>query len=125
MRSFDMAKSAILVLSIVLAGAGCHKKSGVAVLTPEQVPVAVEDAFKGAGPEVKDLAAEVVSSLQNKEAPKAYGKLQNLSSRSDLTPEQREAAMRAIWALNEQLAAAAARGDQNADEMLKKYRATK
>ena len=125
LRNFDLVKAGGVLLAISLAATGCKKSASPAVLTPEQVPGAVENAFKEASPEIKDLANAVVTSLQNKEEPKAFDALQNLSNRPDLTPEQREAAMRAVIALNFQLAAAAAKGDKSAEEMLEKYRATK
>ena len=113
---------------LLLAGwlaTSCKKAGTPVAITPEQIPNTVQTAFKGAAPEVESLANDVAASLQNKEEPKAFEQLQALSWRPDLTPEQREAAMRAMRALNEQFAAAAAKGDKTAEEMLQKYRATK
>ena len=110
---------------LLLAGwlaTSCKKAGTLVAITPEQIPSTVQTAFKGAAPEVESLANDVAASLQNQEEPKAFEQLQALSWRPDLTPEQREAAMRA---LNEQFAAAAAKGDKTAEEMLQKYRATK
>jgi len=125
MKDFTIPKAAVILLSLAIIAAGCKKDGNRATLTPEQIPAAVQNAFKDATPDVKTLADEVAASLQNKEEPRAFGELQVLSSRPDLTPEQREAAVRAIHALNIQLALAAARGDKNAEEMLQQYRATK
>ena len=125
MRILAIFPVAVLVLSVALMATACKKSGNRAVLTPEQIPATVQSAFKDAAPDVKSVAEEATAALQNKEEPKAFEQLQALSWRPDLTPEQREAAMRAIRALNEQFAAAAAKGDKNAEEMLQKYRATK
>ena len=125
MKYFNIPKAAAIVTSFAIMAAGCKDSGNRAALTPEQIPTTVQNAFKDAAPDVKSLADDVAASLQNKEDPKAFGELQVLSARPDLTPEQREAAVRAIHTLTLQLAAAAAKGDQNAEEMLQQYRATK
>ena len=125
MRIFAFFPAALLILSIGLLATACKKSEKPVVITPEQIPATVQTAFKDAPPDIKSFAEDAAASIQNKEEPKAFEQLQALSWRPDLTPEQREAAMRAIRALNEQFAAAAAKGDKTAEEMLQKYRATK
>ncbi len=125
MRDFSLFKSAVIVFSFAFFAAGCKPSANRAALTPEQIPGTVTNAFREAAPEVKNLADEVAASLHNQEEPKAFWELQELSARPDLTPEQREAALRATLALNIRLQAAAAKGDKNAEEMLQRYRATK
>ena len=125
MRNFALFPVTAIILLLALLAAACKKSEKPVVITAEQIPVTMQSAFKDAAPDVKSFAEDAAASIQNKEEPKAFEQLQALSWRPDLTPEQREAAMRAIRALNEQFAAAAAKGDKTAEEMLQKYRATK
>jgi hypothetical protein len=116
----------ILSLCFVLAVAsGCSRNRAPAPLPADQAPAVVEKAFKEADPQVKTAATEVVEALQRKDHIKAFFELQDLSSRSDLTPEQREAASRSMLSVNEQLRSAASQGDQQAAEALQAYRARK
>lgn len=116
----------VLSICFVLAVAGgCSRNQAPAPLPADQAPSVVENAFKEADPQVKTAATEVVEALQRKDNIKAFFELQDLSSRSDLTPEQREAASRSMLSVNEQLRAAASQGDQQAAEALQVYRARK
>ncbi len=112
-------------IACLLMAVGCGEKKAAEPLAVEQVPNAVENAFKEAPPEVKNSANEVIAAVQGKDEPKALVDLQNLSARSDLTPEQREAANRSIISLNQKLSEAAAQGDQRAAQALEVYRARK
>ena len=105
--------------------AGCGNKGGMAAAQQQGSPKAIEDAFKDAKPEIRAEADQVAAAIQNQEAPKAFMQLQQLSSRPDLSSEQSVAAARAMAAVRGQLAAAAARGDKAAAELLEMYRSTK
>jgi hypothetical protein len=128
--TFCVRKSAIgfpLVCAVLIAlAAGCGRKRAVPEGIPQQeVPSTIQSAFSEATPEVKAAADEVVRSIQNQEATKAFLRLQQLSSRPDLTAEQSDAAARAMVSVRVQLQAAAARGDKAATEILELYRSTK
>jgi hypothetical protein len=126
-----MAGSSLFRTPILFAGcalalaAGCSRNEAPKALSADQVPAAVESAFKEAPPEAKTTAAEVVSSLQGKDDVKAFFDLQALSGRNDLSPEQRQVAARSMLSMNERLRAAAAQGDQRAAQALQLFRSSK
>src|SRR4051794_18405282 len=101
-----MAGSSLFPTQILFAGfalalaAGCGRNEAPKPLSADQVPAAVEDAFKEAPPDAKTAAAGVVSSLQGKDDVKAFFDLQSLSARNDLTPEQRQVATRSMLSMN-------------------------
>lgn len=104
---------------------GCGRDANPPPLSSEEVPAAVEGAFKDANADLQNSAKEVVSAIQGKDEGKALIDLQTLFSRPDLTPDQREAAARSMNSLNEKLRTAASQGDQRAAEALQIYRARK
>lgn len=111
--------------AMVLALAGCSKKTtATAPLPMEQVPQAVESAFKSAPQEASVAATEAVTAVREDD-PNALANLQDLSSRSDLNDEQRAVAARAMAAYLKQLHEKAEKGDKKADEAIQQYRATK
>jgi hypothetical protein len=110
--------------ALLVVGFGCKEKAPQ-VLSAEQVPAAVESAFKDATGDAKTTANEVVAAIQSKDEAKALVDLQTLFSRPDLTPEQREAANSSMISLNERLRALAAQGDKKAQEALDTYSARK
>ena len=85
----------------------------------------IQTAFQGANPEVKEAANEVVSAIQNQDEPRALVQLQALSANPLLTPEQRAATIRSMMSVLARVQTAAANGNTAAEEMLKKYRASK
>lgn len=114
-----------LCLALLLA-AGCSQEAGPPKpIAVEQTPASLEEAFKGAKPEVKKLADDAVAALGAKDYTKAVFALQSLSARSDLTPPQRDVASRSLLAVNKALAEQANSGDQNAQQTLQFRRATK
>jgi hypothetical protein len=126
MAGSSLFRTHILAACCALAlAAGCDRYEAPKPLAAEQVPAAVENAFKDATPEVKSSAAEVVNSIQGKDEVKAFFELQNLTSRNDLTPEQREVASHSMLSMNERLRAAAAQGDQRAAQALQAFRSSK
>jgi hypothetical protein len=127
---FGLSQLSTLPANLILASAlalfaGCSRNTPPPALPADQVPAAVENAFKEASPDAKNSASEVVSSLHNKDEVKAFLELQSLSSRTDLTPEQRQAAARSVLSMNERLRVAAEQGDQRAAEALQGYRSRK
>ena len=126
-RSMSCAPRIIFVLALVVAlASGCKKQPvAVAPLPVEQVPTTIEKAFQQAAPEVRQDATAALSALQNQNEPKAFFELHDLAARPELTPEQREAAMRAWAAVYAKLRAAAEKGDKKAEDAVNEYRATK
>jgi len=111
---------------VVAMTTGCKKQPVAVVPLPvEQVPTTMEQAFQQAAPEVRQEATAAVAALQNQDEPKAFYELQELADRPELTPEQREAAMRAWAAVYARLRAAAEKGDKKAEDAVEHYRATK
>jgi|SRR5690349_2382011 len=119
--------AALPALVVFIGVAGCSRApvSSPQALAPEQVAPTLNSAFKDAKPEVKEAANGVVSALQSQDAPKAFVQSQNLTERSDLTPEQRTAAALSRAAALMQLQAAAASGNKAAEDLLQAYRASK
>ncbi|PYJ85297.1 MAG: hypothetical protein DME22_09660 [Verrucomicrobia bacterium] len=117
----------LLWLIACLAGSGCNKGANrpPEALAPEQVAPTLNSAFKQASPEIKQAANEAVSALQNKDEPRAFVQLQNLSTQSDLTAEQRQAAVRSMMSVLAQLQIAAANGNKAAEDLLQAYRSSK
>jgi hypothetical protein len=113
--------SALLAAALV----GCGKGGPPTPLSADQVPAAISKAFSSAKPDLKELADRAVSSLQAEEPGKALLVLEGICAAPDLTKEQRDVASRAVLGLNEQLQAAAAKGDARAVEFLKARQATK
>ena len=124
-RLSPVGKNILLIGAAFALVAGCSKNEAPKALAPEAVQGEVESAFKEAPADAKSTANEVVTSLQSKDDVKAFFDLQNLSTRTDLTPEQRQTAARSALAINERLRGAAANGDQRAAEALQVYRSSK
>lgn len=118
---FSLAGMAAAVLALT----GCGKKvTATAPIPIEQVPQAVESAFKSAPQEASVAATEAVTAVREDD-PNALANLQDLSSRSDLTDEQRGVAARAMAAYLKQLREKAEKGDKKAEDAIQHYRATK
>ncbi|MBI2950090.1 MAG: hypothetical protein HYY23_20850 [Verrucomicrobia bacterium] len=115
----------LLGLAFLLVG-GCTKEA-----TPpkpiaiEQAPTSLQEVFKGAGAEAKQLVDDAVAALGAKDFGKALFALQSLSGRSDLTAPQRDMASRSLLAVNQALAEQAGSGDQSAQQVLQFQRSTK
>jgi hypothetical protein len=117
--------SLVFGLSLVLA-VGCSKtEAPPKAIAVEQAPTSLEEAFKGAKPEAKQLADEAVAALGSKDYTKALFALQSLAGRSDLTPQQRDMASRSMLAVNKALAEQAGSGDEKAQQTLQLQRSTK
>ncbi len=115
------ALPALLLLTVL---AGCSKNSSTA-LAPDQIPVAVNQAFKQSAGETKALAGAVVSAVQGQDPATAFNSLQQLEQQKDLTPEQRAIAARAMAATMPQLQTAAQNGNSTAQAVLHHYLSTR
>jgi len=89
------------------------------VLALDQVPKAVEEAFKTAKPEVKAAVGQVVAALQAKDKVKAELAVQNLAARTDLNKAQRALTGQLLVTVNQELQAAASSGDEQAAEVVR------
>lgn len=114
----------LLSLAVAIAlGAACGKEPEAVAI--EEAPKAIEKGFAGAPAPAKEAATEAVQALQSQNPGRAFVSLQELSTRSDITPEQREAATKSLMAVRQQLNDAAARGDKNAQQILELHRSRK
>lgn len=122
-----MNRNTLLGLGLLLlAMAGCKKKdAGTASLPPEQVPAAIETAFRSAPEPVRQQAAEASAAFQSGNDNAAFVQFESLTGRPDLTPEQRQAAFDSWMVANLRLQQSAAQGNSAAKELLEKYRASK
>ena len=115
----------MLLSCAVAAAAGCKKSEGpLTPLQPEQVPQAMNQAFAKAPEPIAAAAQPVIQATAAKD-PRAIFGLEDLSTRPDLSAQQREAVQRALQAMLAQARAAAAAGDARSEEVMKTYRATK
>jgi hypothetical protein len=104
---------------LVLLVLGCRRSEEAKV--PE-----LGTAFEKAGAEAKAQAAQAAAELNAPDsAGKAFLDFQSLSSRSDLTPEQRAAAMKSMLEAGKKLKEASDKGDTEAGKILDAYRAGK
>lgn len=110
---------------VALALAGCDQNSKAPPSLPvNQIPQALESAFKETNSESGEVAMEVISAMRSDE-PVALESLQELSIRPDLSEEQRSAASRAMSAYLQKMRESAEKGDKKAEDALQRYRATK
>lgn len=121
-----MKKITLALLLVLAAGFGCNRTSPPPTpLSAEELPAAMHKAFGNAKPDTKDLAAQVVSSVQAQDYSKAFAAIQSLAGAPDLTREQSTVASRAMLTVNELLQAAQAKGDQKAAQTINTYRRDK
>jgi hypothetical protein len=123
LRLKGVALAAVLGLTF---GVGCNRPSPPPTpLSVEELPAALEKAFAKAKPEIKDLATQVVASVQARDYSKAFLTIQNLASRPGLTKDQASVTGRATLTVNSLLQAAETKGDKQAAQTLKTYRIDK
>lgn len=111
------------ILMAALA-AGCGKDH-VEEATVQEASKKTQSVFATAKPEVKEDADKLSQSLNQADFGSAIGRIENLSVRPDLNPEQREALGVARMAVMEKLREGAAAGDKQAEEILETHRARK
>lgn len=116
----------LTLLLPLLLGAGCDRSSAPPVpLAMEEFPAAFDKVFGKANPEAKELANQIVASMQAKDYSKAFQGLQSLLGRPDLTKEQASIMSRGLLTVNTLLQAAQAQGDAKAAQTIKVYQQTK
>ena len=109
-----------------LCATGCSKNvTAPPPLPADQLPAAMQKAFSKAKPEIKEVADQVVASLQATDYAKAFAGMQKLGGQSGLNKEQIDVITRGSLTLNGLLQAAQTQGDQKAAETLKTYRINK
>ena len=90
-----------------------------------EMPATVRSAFGSATPELKKAADETSQALADGAYDVSLGRMSELSSRPDLTSDQRVALAQSRIAVMLKLQEAAAAGDAKAKEMLEMQRASK
>jgi hypothetical protein len=91
----------------------------------EKVPAALQNAYAGAKPELKQIATDLAQSVQGKDIGTAFVQAQILVDQPGLTREQQTAASQTRASVLQELLAAEANGDPGAAAIMKKYRQTK
>jgi hypothetical protein len=109
-------------LFVLTVGVGCNRNHPPpAPLTVEELPGALEKAFTAAKPQAKELATQVVTSVQAKDYSKAFWGIQTLAGAPDLTKDQVKVTARATLTISSLLQSAQAQGDAKAAATLKQY----
>jgi len=105
---------------------GCQKENQPPpAVALEETPKTIESSFAQAPESAKQAASEAAAAIRSSNPSRAWASLQELSARSDLTPEQRQAAAQSLIAVGKELNDAAARGDRSAQQVLELHRAHK
>jgi len=125
--SHDMSHriSTLLLLAALAILPGCGDKAPPEPIAVNEVPGTVSSAFNTASPEARAAAKEAVEALQKDEQSMALDALEALARKSDLTPEQREAATKAAVSVRAGIVEAAAKGDAAAQAFLEAQRSRK
>ena len=112
--------------SLLLLPTGCSKDPGPPPpLAADKIPSELEQAFKQARQEPKDLVAKITAGLQSKDYPAAYDAVQALGSVPDDTKEQRALTARAMLTIYGLLQEAQAQGDDKAAAALRYHQMSK
>lgn len=120
-------RHAVIFASLSLGAVLCGCKpagSAPPPLAADAVPATLEKAFANAPAEVSTTAQAVAQAARQKD-PDAVLVLMELSSRPELTPEQRTAASASMNGLLDQARKQAAQGDAAAAAVIERYRASK
>lgn len=127
MRHFLMKTVGFSLLFILLFALGCGKEviAPPEPLSVDQLPAVMGKAFSAAKPAAKDLATQIISSVQAQDYSKAFLDIQSLSTSPGLTKEQSSVAARALMTINELMKSAVAKGDAKSAATLQHYRMTK
>jgi hypothetical protein len=117
----------LILAAAALALPGCSGDSdpAPAVASPQEALPSLQTSFEKAPEELKQEAESAAAAIQAQDDTAAYLRLEGLSQRPELTDAQRQAMFDAWMAVNRRLAAEASNGNPAAEELLKRYRATK
>lgn len=104
---------------------GCKEQEPPPPPAISDVPKNLDGAFATANPESRAAVKSAMDALKNDEQANAIEALEALTKRSDLTPEQRQAAAVSALAVRQQIMEAANKGDEAAKAFLEQQRARK
>ena len=104
---------------------GCRPVPNSDAVDSRQAVSALNKAFAKAPSDLKVLVEEASSGLLAGDAGKSFLQLSLVSSRPDLTAEQRGITAESMLAAGKKLQEAAVRGDKEAAQVLEAYRAAK
>lgn len=117
---------ALALVAAGLAASGCGKGGDSPTAADlSAAPGVVKSAFSKSSAEVQAAAAKAAEDIASGNYVESVGDLGELSSRTDLTPEQRQALAQSQIAVMQKLSEAAANGDQKAAEAMELHRARK
>lgn len=114
--------SFLMFLAVSLGITACSKKAGAtAVADPAAIKGEIDKTFSQSSGDVHREADECVKAAQNDDPAAAFLGFQNLSGRSDLTPQQKSSVAHAMVATFQQLRTAADKGDPKAKAVMQQY----
>jgi hypothetical protein len=123
-RVLQLSATSMALLSMSVFASGCRKQTAAKPLPIDEVPKTIQKAFKDSSPETSNVVSDVITFVHQDQG-KTLEELQTLSAQPNLTTEQRQATDRAMYSVLNKLSQSAAKGDKQAEEAIKKYRATK
>jgi galactitol-specific phosphotransferase system IIB component len=115
MGKFFSGAAMAALLAICGAGAGCSKEAAPKVASHSKV-------FDSASPEIKVDWEKVVTASSSNDYATAILTCRKLQAQGALTPEQSTAVSDTMTAMNNQMTAAAQKGDQNATKAIEEVR---
>ena len=116
----------LFVLLILALDLGCSRNTPPPTpLTVEELPGVIEKAFSSAKPQTKELATQVITSVQAQDYSKAFWAIQTLGGSPDLNKEQANVTARATLTISSLVQSAEAKGDAKAAQTMKRYMETK
>lgn len=115
-----------LALALLFVGCGGEQQSQAPeALSVSEAPSTLEQAFAKAPEEVRTEAMEASRLMTGGDYSMALVILQKLCARTELTGDQRTLATRSMLTAQQQVAAAAERGDEESKKLLKYRSMTK
>ena len=115
--------AALLILALIVAG--CGRSGPPPEMTAEEITSNAPGIFDGASTEVRQLAGDVVDAISRQDFTTAWTKLQELDSRPELTPEQREFVAQSMASVGAEVRSAEQAGNEAAQQVLEFHRANK
>lgn len=116
---------ALAALAVPLFLSGCDRAQPPEPVALSDVPRVLNDAFREAGAEVRQLAGTIVAAVEGKEWTKASVGMEALAGQPALTARQRNDLARCLITINTQVAEAAAAGDVQAGQLRQLQRTDK
>jgi len=113
-----------LVLSLVITVSGCSKHASDAPtpLPVNEMQTVFQRAFASAGADTEAAANQFVTDMQNHNATAAFGEIQDLRARPDLTADQQTTLARAMMTAAQELQKGADSGDQQSAQAMRQYK---